>query len=201
MIEEWKEDEEEVVETTTEVSLSGTKVHDANDTRTKKVQSWWSLSLVRTTQLAVAEMQATQLKRIPALRNTRQQLLSSTHISACSRPLLFVSSVPLYRSLRRPLTFISISVSTSEPHRVASPNIALHCFDAPTAQAVTSCHLATPHDCVNMRQPPNHSDLLTARCQFTSCKPFAILRRPPCLSTASVALPPPDLHIHTNTSS
>jgi hypothetical protein len=112
---------------------------DANDTRTKKVQSHWSLSL----RSSLCGDASHAPETLPALRNTRPQLLSSTHILYHSRPVLFVSPAPLYHDLRRPSTSISISKFHQHASPSRDPNIALCCFDAPTAPAIISCHLAT----------------------------------------------------------
>jgi hypothetical protein len=131
------------------------------------------------------------LKRIAALRNTRRQLLSSTLDFSHSRPLLFVSSIPLCCDIRFPLTSISISLVHQQPSPSRDPNIAVCCFDAPTARAVTSCHLATEHE--TTFEPLRLAD---RRLPIHLLQHLAISCRPLCLSTASAALPPPDLHSH-----
>ena len=131
------------------------------------------------------------LKRIAALRNTRRQLLSSTLDSSHSRPLLFVSSIPLCCDVHYPLTSISISLVHQQPSPSRDPNIAVCCFDAPTAQAVTSCHLATEHE--TTFEPLRLAD---RRLPIRLLQHLAISCRPFCLSTASAALPPPDLHAY-----
>jgi hypothetical protein len=142
MIEDWKEDEEEVVETTTEVSLSRKKVHDVNDTRTKKVQSWWSLSLVRSSHCGDASHAA---ETHPSASKHPPTKYSLTLISPLIQGLCYLYHLFSFTATSIVLRSESQSLhSTSELHRVVAPNIALHCFDAPTAQAVTSSHLATP---------------------------------------------------------